>query len=67
MKKYRIMYRDSFSMDVEGNLVFKGAGVYWLCTPQGQPILQFDLEEVNTVEELPPAAALRREEAVAVA
>ena len=56
MKKYRIMYRDSFSMDVEGDLVSKGAGIYWLCTSQGQPILELDLEQVNTVEELRPGS-----------
>lgn len=52
MKRYRIKYQDDMAMDVEGELVSKGAGIYWLCTSQGQPILQFDLDEVSTVEEL---------------
>ncbi|HSI61599.1 MAG TPA: hypothetical protein VLE43_13690 [Candidatus Saccharimonadia bacterium] len=53
MKRYRIKYQDSMAVDVEGNLVCRGSGVYWLCTAKGQPILEFDLEEVSTVEELP--------------
>jgi hypothetical protein len=61
MKRYRISYQDSMSMDVEGTLVSKGAGVYWLCTAKGQPILAFDLEEVSTVEELPTEDSLEEE------
>jgi hypothetical protein len=62
MKRYRISYQDSMAMDVEGTLVSKGAGVYWLCTAKGQPILAFDLEEVSTVEELPTEDSLEEEE-----
>lgn len=50
------------AMDVEGTLVSKGAGVYWLCTAKGQPILAFDLEEVSTVEELPTEDSLEEED-----
>lgn len=62
MKRYRISYQDSMAMDVEGDLVSKGAGVYWLCTAKGQPILAFDLEEVSTVEELPTEDSLEEED-----
>lgn len=61
MKRYRIKYQDSMAMDVEGDLVSKGAGVYWLCTAKGQPILEFDLEEVSTVEELPKEGSRENE------
>ncbi len=52
MKRYRIQYEDEMALEVEGALVNKGAGVYWLCTQQGQPILQFTVDEVATVEEV---------------
>lgn len=52
MKRYRIQYLDEMALEVEGSLESKGGGIYWVCSSLGQPILQFDLEEVSTVEEL---------------
>ncbi len=59
MKRYRIQYQDGTALEVEGALVARGSGVYWVCSAAGQPILQFELDEVDTVEELgAPAPAM---------